>query len=170
MGAGHCGGIGARGSRVAAMLLGLMLFAAACSDNHSGGSSDQVTPLLPDNFSFWDNPDNWPTSYGPAFADVFDRSDAIPALRGWAVRPLLLVGPRSASLHADPGRPLRQLRMRRDRLRSVLRPDDRYLELRRLPRNRRGVRRRRLALRRQSQPGAGVSAHQRRHVSCPVPT
>src|SRR5262245_44930565 len=84
MGAGQRGGMGGRGMRVATVLLGLVLFAAACSDNNnSGGASDSVTPLLPDNFSFWDNPDNWPTSYGPAFADVStEQTQFLPCVGG----------------------------------------------------------------------------------------
>src|SRR4030095_11036052 len=83
MSAGRWAWMGGRRGRVATLLLGLVLFAAACSDGHSGGSSNQAVPLVPNNLAFWDNPSNWPTSYGPAFADVSIASDNfIPCVGG----------------------------------------------------------------------------------------
>lgn len=56
-------------SRIAlALLLSIGSLCAGC-DGDNGGGSARVA-FVPNSFSFWDNPDNWPTSYGPAYGDI----------------------------------------------------------------------------------------------------
>lgn len=50
-----------------ALLLGLACLGAGCSDDDNPPVRDA---FVPNSFAFWNDPQNWTTSYGPAYADV----------------------------------------------------------------------------------------------------
>jgi hypothetical protein len=56
--------------RVRVSFVGLLLALGVCAgcDSSSGGSSRVA--FVPNSFAFWDDPDNWTTPYGPAYADI----------------------------------------------------------------------------------------------------
>jgi len=62
--------------------LGLLLLVAGCNGSSGGGSSGFVH-FVPNSHSFWSNPTNWTTSYGPAYADItLAASNFVPCRGG----------------------------------------------------------------------------------------
>ncbi len=62
--------------------LGLLLLVAGCNGSSGGGSSGFVH-FVPNSHSFWSNPENWTTSYGPAYADItLAASNFVPCRGG----------------------------------------------------------------------------------------
>jgi hypothetical protein len=65
-----------------ALCLGLACLAAGCSDD-----CDDAPPardaFVPNSFEFWNDPDNWTTPYGPAYADVvLSQNNFLPCQGG----------------------------------------------------------------------------------------
>lgn len=82
------GGGAMRARGLAIFLLGLGMLGSGlpgCSDGSDGRYSiaSRRAAFVPDTFAFWDNPANWRTSFGPAYADVnTSPTQFLPCLGG----------------------------------------------------------------------------------------
>lgn len=70
-----------------ALVLLSTIFVFGCSSDSSSSPTPVPTPspvaFIPNTFSFWDNPQNWTTSYGPAYANILlSSSNFVPCLGG----------------------------------------------------------------------------------------
>ena len=64
------------------LTLGLLLLVAGCNGSSGSGSSG-IVHFVPNSHSFWSNPKNWTTSYGPAYADItLAASNFVPCRGG----------------------------------------------------------------------------------------
>jgi hypothetical protein len=64
------------------LIVGLLVLAAGCNGS-SGSSSSGFVHFVPNSHSFWSNPKNWTTAYGPAYADItLTASNFVPCRGG----------------------------------------------------------------------------------------
>jgi hypothetical protein len=108
-----------------AVLVLIFAFAAGCNGNGGGSQSPGIVHFVPNSHAFWSDPDNWTTSFGPAYANVVVTSTNFLPCRGGPYALCYYSGPSSGSENLSctltAGRTLRELQMLRDTLRSVLR-------------------------------------------------
>ena len=72
-----------RKSALHLVALALLVLAAGCNGSSSGGGSSGFVHFVPNSHSFWSNPKNWTTSYGPAYADIsLAASNFVPCRGG----------------------------------------------------------------------------------------
>ncbi len=92
-----------RGSRfnfgLLCLIAGLM-FAAGCGGDKSGTTPRATTTpvhYVPNSAAFWDNPANWTTSYGPAYADILLQPSNFVPCRGGPFALCYYSGPSSGT-------------------------------------------------------------------------
>ncbi len=78
------------------LALGLLLLVGGCN----GGSESQpsgIVHFVPNSHAFWSNPNNWTTSYGPAYADITLAASNFVPCRGGPYALCYYSGPSSGS-------------------------------------------------------------------------
>lgn len=79
-----------------ALLLGLICLAGCSKDKSSKNmltSAHRPWAFVPNTFLFWDNPANWTTPYGPAYADVVTSTTQYLPCRGGPIALCYYAGP-----------------------------------------------------------------------------
>jgi hypothetical protein len=77
-----------------ALLLGLACLVAGCGDDDDDSGRVAFVPNSP---AFWADPENWPTSYGPAYADVVTLDSQFLPCEGGPYALCYYSGPEPAS-------------------------------------------------------------------------
>jgi len=83
--------------RLLCLIIGL-LFAAGCGgDSSAPQAAPTIVHFVPNSHAFWSNPQNWTTSYGPAYANILLQSSNFVPCRGGPFALCYYSGPSSGS-------------------------------------------------------------------------
>ena len=83
--------------RLLCLIIG-MLFAAGCGgDSSAPQAAPTLVHFVPNSHAFWSNPQNWTTSYGPAYANILLQASNFVPCRGGPFALCYYSGPNSGS-------------------------------------------------------------------------
>ena len=133
------------------VLVGLLLVAGCGGGSGSPQAGPTPVHFVPNSHAFWSDPQNWTTSYGPAYANILLAPTNFVPCRGGPFALCFTSGAEfrygRSFLPTDRRRQVRELPVLRHSLRRLFRRYQRDSEPFGLPRHHRAVRRRRQRLR-----------------------